>query len=127
MTFYGSLAATAANVLRGYGNAVSSTLARTTPGEYDSSSLSTGAGTVETVSVDAFLESSSLQTLGSKFGESMVRESDAMATLSAQGLPFVPDAGDTLTTSDGTVWTVKAVRATPAGPNPVLFEALVRR
>jgi len=127
MSFYDSLAATAANVLRGYGNAVDAVLARATPGEYDSATLTTGPGTVLTASVDAFLESSSLQTLGSKFGETMVRESDAMATLSAQGLPFVPDAGDTLTTSDGTVWTVKAVRATPAGPNPVLLEALVRR
>ena len=127
MSLYPSLAATAANVLRNYGNAVDAVLTRTTAGEYDSSNLSTGAGTVETASVDAFIESSSLQTLGSKFGESLVRESDAIATLSAQGLPFVPDAGDTLTTADGMVWTVKAVRATPAGPNPVLFEALVRR
>lgn len=123
MSFYGDLRADATALLAEYGNATG-VLTRSTPGEYDSTTATTGGSRVDSVDVSVFVDAGDYVTLGRKFGEDLVRSGDALALLAAGDL--VPQEGDTLTLG-AEVWTIKRIRTTPEGGNAVLHELLVRR
>ncbi len=108
------------------GLAATATLTRTTSGAYDPESGTSLPGTVAACDTLATLDSSSIQALGFKFGNGLVRTGDLMATIPAKGLAFEPLALDGLTLPMG-VFTVVDVRPTYAGATPVTYALLVRR
>ncbi len=111
-------------VMKRYG--AKAMLTRTTLGAYDPESGTTGTGTTQSSGTFAILDATSLQALGFKFGNGLVRTGDLMATIPAKGLAFEPLALDGLTLPMG-VFTVVDVRPTYAGATPVTYALLVRR
>jgi len=125
MSIRDTVAATYAK-LAGKGLAATAVLTRVVPGAFDTTTGTNAAGTTTTSACFAVLDSSSLKTLGFKFGEGLVQGGEILATVPAKGLSFDPAAGDTLTTA-GVPFVVIDVQPTYAGDVAVMFSCLVRK
>ena len=119
MSLAATLQKTAQKALKSYG--AKGTLTHTTPGAYDPATGTTS--NVQTVTpCSALLDSSSLKTLGFKFGDGMVQAGDIMATVSG----VVPVPGDVLAVAIGQ-FNVIDVRPQYVGSDVVMAQCLVRR
>lgn len=108
------------------GIAASATITRTVAGAYDPVTGGPTPGSSTTLSTKAVLDSTSLRTLGFRYGEGLVQTGDMEAMIPAAGLTFDPAAGDSLTVG-GVAYVVIAARPTYEGSTPVLWQLLVRR
>jgi hypothetical protein len=108
------------------GLAASATITRTVAGAYDPVTGGPTPGSTTAISTKAVLDSTSLRTLGFRYGEGLVQTGDMEAMIPAAGLTFDPAAGDSLTVG-GVAYTVIGARPTYEGATPVLWQLLVRR
>ncbi|BDU76299.1 hypothetical protein [Mesoterricola sediminis] len=73
-------------------------------------------------------DSTSLKTLGSKFGEDLVLGGDVQISIPAYKLAFRPEAGDRFSYADGASRAIVDVRPSYApGGTPTEYSLLVRR
>ena len=125
MTFYSDLGETIGDVLEQFGNA-DALLVRPTPGAYNPATGISGTTTEATYAVKVLLDSSSLLTLGAKFGTDLVKAGDFQATLAANAAPITPAPGDVLRTG-GQDLKVVGVQSSPSLVDAVVHTLLVRR
>lgn len=133
MSLYTRLQSTASRLITSKGNA-EGLLIRRTPGAYDPA-LGAPASPVETsYPVKAFVDASSLRTLGYRYGEALVKSGDLEATVAASGLPITPEPGDILQVTNavdkgitGVTLKVVANQSTPSLADAVIHTMLVRQ
>lgn len=101
------------------------TLSHTVRGAY-SATAGTSLDVTRKASIQVYLDSSSIKTLGFKFGSDLVRAGDLLAVIPAKGLTFTPEEGDELVMAAGKF---KVVRVAPSyvADTPIVFELMVRR
>ena len=123
--FYDDMAATAADLLGEFGQAV--TLSHTAPGSYDvaTGTVSAGAPTTQTVTgVEEGYSARSIDGTLIMMGDKKFH----VSPLDTAGAAITPPvAEDTITLADASVWTIKRCEAlSPAGA-PVLFTLQLRK
>ena len=102
-------------------------ITRTTPGAGFPNPV-TGdlpVGTPVIVNTFAAPDASSLQSLGYKFGQDLVKGGEIQLSIPAKGMTFEPAAGDKITFR-GSVYTIKDSKPTFYGATPVKFDLLVK-
>jgi hypothetical protein len=115
---------TAIKALKSYGAA--GTLSHIDTGGYDPATGTTTGAVTTVTPCSAMLDSSSLKTLGFKFGDGLVQGGDMMATLAG----IVPAAGDILTINSGPYaapYNVIAVQPQFIGSDVPMVVCLVRK
>lgn len=120
----GVLQAQAYQAIKAYGAPV--TLQRTAPGVYNPTTGTGGTPTVTTTGTFGILDTTSIKTLGFKYGDDLVRSGDIQITIPAKNLTFAPELGDTLVTPQWP-YIIAGIRPVYSGSVAVIYECLGRK
>ena len=120
MSLASTVTKSAARAVKAYG--AKGTLTHVTPGGYDPTTGTTTGAVTTVTPCSAVLDSTSLKTLGYKFGDGLVQAGDVLALVAG----ILPVAGDILAVATGS-FVVISSRPTFLGDAVVVTDCLVRR
>ena len=125
MTFYADMADTSAEMIAEFGQDVTLTLS--VPGAYDTATGTTAAPDVSTQTVKGVEEAYSARSIDGTLilaGDKKLH----VSPLNAAGAAITaPQVESTVTFTDGSVWTVKAVMPLSPGGTPLLYTLQLRK
>lgn len=125
MTFYADMAATSADLIAQFGQAV--TVTRSVPGSYDPATGGVGSPTVTTqdcLAVEDAYRAREIDGTLIRAGDKRLMLSPAVVTGAAV---TAPETTDTVTFADGSVWAIKAVEPLSPGGTALLYTLQLRR